>query len=331
MQIKLYVGVDVSKPTLDVFIHELLVHRQFKNNQSGYASILDWIGTCAKQPLDRILICFEHTGVYSMPFAVFLEMHRIAFAMVSPLEIKRSMGIVRGKNDLVDAKRIAEYAYRFRDKIILTKLPAKDITKLHFLLTLRDKTARNLAGYTAAKNEIRRVVNAEEIPVLFSSYDTMITMLKAEIKRLETAIKRILNDNSDLKVTFRLITSLKGVSLIVGAYLIVYTCNFTKFEDWRKFACYCGIAPFEYRSGISVKGRTQVSPIANKQMKKLLHLAAVNASYYDPELHEYYLRRQKEGKSSMTTLNIIRNKIVARAFAIVRRGTPYVNIKQYIA
>lgn len=330
MQIELYVGVDVSKPTLDVFIHDLQVHRQFKNNQSGYVSILDWVRTCTKQSLDRVLICFEHTGIYSMPFAVFLEMHRIAFAMVSPLEIKRSMGIVRGKNDLVDAKRIAEYAYRFRDKIILTKLPAKDITKLHFLLTLRDKTARNLAGYTTAKNEICRAVNADEMPELFSSYDTMITMLKAEIKRLETAIKRIINGNSELKVTFKLITSLKGVSLIVGAYLIVYTCNFSKFDDWRKFACYCGIAPFEYRSGISVRGRTQVSPIANKQMKKLLHLAAVNASYYDPELHEYYLRRQKEGKSSMTTLNIIRNKIVARAFAIVRRGTPYVNIKQYI-
>ena len=106
MQIELYVGVDVSKPTLDVFIHDLQVHRQFKNNQSGYVSILDWVRTCTKQSLDRVLICFEHTGIYSMPFAVFLEMHRIAFAMVSPLEIKRSMGIVRGKNDLVDAKRV---------------------------------------------------------------------------------------------------------------------------------------------------------------------------------------------------------------------------------
>ena len=64
-------------------------------------------------------------------------------------------------------------------------------------------------------------------------------------------------------------------------------------------------------------------------MKKLLHLAAVNASYYDPELHEYYCRRLSEGKSGMTILNIIRNKLVARVFAIVKRASPYVNIKQY--
>ncbi|MFZ6727921.1 hypothetical protein ACF3NQ_01000 [Alistipes dispar] len=79
-----------------------------------------------------------------------------------------------------------------------------------------------------------------------------------------------------------------------------------------------------------MRGRTQVSPIANKQMKKLLHLAAVNASYYDPELHEYYGRRLSEGKSGMTVF-IIRNKLVARVFAIVKRTSPYVNIKQYKA
>ena len=329
MKSEVHVGIDVSKFTLDVFILEVRSHRRFKNDSNDFPAILQWIEKCSKY--QSAFICFEHTGVYSMALAAFLESQHIVFAMVSPLEIKRSMGIVRGKNDVVDSKRIAEYASRFRDKIVVTKLPAKDITRLHFLLTLRDKTARALAGYIAAVNEVQRGIGHEELPELFASYDTIITALKSEIKKIEAAIKYIISTNPDLKTSFKLITSLKGVSLIVGTYMIVYTCNFTKFATWRKFACYCGIAPFGHQSGVSVKGPAQVSPIANKQLKRLLHLAAVSAASHDPELREYYIRRQSEGKSKMSTLNIIRNKIVARAFAIVKRGTPYVNIRQYAA
>ena len=180
-----------------------------------------------------------------------------------------------------------------------------------------------------AVNEVQRGIGHEELPELFASYDAIIIALKSEIKKIEAAIKHIINNNPDIKTSFKLVTSLKGVSLIVGTYMIVYTCNFTKFANWRKFACYCGIAPFSNQSGISVKGPAQVSPIANKQLKRLLHLAAVSAASHDPELREYYIRRQSEGKSKMSTLNIIRNKVVARAFAIVKRGTPYVNIRQY--
>ncbi|MDR1120095.1 MAG: IS110 family transposase, partial [Dysgonamonadaceae bacterium] len=117
----------------------------------------------------------------------------------------------------------------------------------------------------------------------------------------------------------------------VATYLIVYTHNFTRFANWRKFACYCGIAPFEYQSGTSVRGRTQVSSIANKRVKKMLHLAAICAIHFDTELREYYLRRQAEGKTKMAVINIVRNKLVSRAFAVVKRWTPFVDIKKYVS
>jgi hypothetical protein len=43
----------------------------------------------------------------------------------------------------------------------------------------------------------------------------------------------------------------------------------------------------------------------------------------------YYQRRVENGKNKMSTLNIIRNKLLARAFAVVDRGTPYVNTMRY--
>ena len=327
MVFRIYVGIDVSKLKLDVFIRENQVHKLFSNDLNGLELLVRWLQEQTGQPLPTVLVCFEHTGLYSMPLALFLEERKITFSMIPALEIKRSLGITRGKNDFVDSKRIAEFAYRFRDKISVTKLPAAGIRKLHSLLTLRGRLAIDMSGYTVSRNETLRTMKKEDFPELFFVYEQMIITLKEEIKKLEKAIKTVIQSDEEL----RTITTVKGIGLIVASHLIVYTHNFTRFDNWRKFACYSGIAPFDYQSGTSVRGRTQVSPIANMQVKKMLHLSAICAIHTDAELREYYNRRLAEGKARMTVINVIRNKLVARIFAVVKRGTPFVDIKKYVA
>lgn len=329
MSVKNFVGIDVSKLTFDVFIRENRVHKQFKNELKGFELFVQWLEKQIQHSLKSTLVCFEHTGLYSLPLALFLEKEHIPFAMLSALEIKKSMGITRGKNDLVDSKRIAEFAYRFKDKISETKLPAADIRKIQSLLTLRDRLTTNMTGYIVSMNETMRTMREEDLPELFSAYQTQILILKEEIKKLEHAIKALIRNNPQLRTSYELITTIKGIGFIVSSYLIVYTYNFTRFDNWRKFACYSGIAPFDYQSGTSVRGKTQVSSIANKQVKKLLHLAAMTAIHFDTELREYYIRRQVDGKSKMAIINIIRNKIISRVFAVIKRGTPFVDIKKY--
>lgn len=195
---------------------------------------------------------------------------------------------------------------------------------------MRDKMMRNMGGYITSRNELFRVIPERDLPVLSSVYENIISTLKDEVHELEREIRSVIMANKELKKTFELITTVKGIGFIVASFLIVYTCNFTRFENWRKFACYSGIAPFEYQSGTSVHARTQVSSIANQQMKRLLHLATMTAIHFDAELHNYYVRRQAEGKSKMATINIVRNKLIARVFAIVKRGTPFVDIQKYV-
>ncbi|MCF6184397.1 MAG: IS110 family transposase, partial [Bacteroidales bacterium] len=84
-------------------------------------------------------------------------------------------------------------------------------------------------------------------------------------------------------------------------------------------------------SGTSIRGKTKVSNLANKNIKSLLDSCAKSAIQYNMEMKQYYNKRVKEGKDKMKVINIIRNKIVSRIFAIVLRGTPYVNTVKYIA
>jgi transposase len=88
-------------------------------------------------------------------------------------------------------------------------------------------------------------------------------------------------ESAEIKQNYYLATSVKGVGLILGVSLLVYTDNFSKFDTWRQFASYTGIAPFDYQSGNSIKRAKQVSCIANKAMKALLsNAAACNIQQY---------------------------------------------------
>ena len=329
MMYKAFIGIDVSKDTIDTHVHGKNLHRKVRNSQKGFEELLVWINKYHDLDLySEVIVCFEHTGMYSLPLAFYLEEMQIPFSMISALEIKRSLGIVRGKSDKVDARRIAEYAFLHRDTLQVTKMPPKTILTLHSTLTLRSRLVRHRAGYMATKTEQKRFLEGLDLKSMQAIHRKMIRMLDTRIKEADAEIRQLIGQEETLKKTFKLVTSVKGVGLITGAYFIVYTHNFTRFTTWRKFACYCGIVPFEHQSG-KMQKRSRVSQLANKQMKRILHMAAMAARRHDKELKAYYNRRLDDGKEKMEVLNVIRNKLVARAFAVVKRGTPYVELHQY--
>jgi len=251
--------------------------------------------------------------------------------MVPGLEIKRSLGLVRGKNDKIDAQRIAEYCFRRRDDIHRTVLPSKELLQLKSLLSMRDRMVVNRAGYITTVKELKSLFGAKENKDICQAQENVIAALSKSIKSLEEKIDRIIKNNTEIYTLYKLVTSIKGIGRIVAINLIVVTNCFTSFETSRQLACYSGIAPFEKQSGTSLNARSSVSHYANKKLKALLNLSANSAAQTDHELRAYYARRVQQGKSKMSTLNIIRNKLLHRVFAVVRRKTPYVNIQKWAA
>ena len=69
--------------------------------------------------------------------------------------------------------------------------------------------------------------------------------------------------------------------------------------------------------------------MADKRMKALLSMAALSAKKWDPELNQYYKRKVEEGKNPMLVMNNIRNKMISRVFAVINRGTPFVNTQKF--
>jgi transposase len=322
MEEMLIVGVDVSKSTLDIFLMPLGVCRKIKNSQPGFNQ---WLKELKKisSPSSKLLIVMEHTGQYSHRFELFLRSQGIDYCKIAALEIKRSLGIVRGKSDKVDARRIANYGWLRKD--ILTADPGchEEIWKLKNLLSLRAMMVRHRSGYLARLKEMKASGTCKPSDLEIQLQQQMIDFLSKKISLLQKQIQTLINTDQSLSKTSELLRSIKGVGWITAAYMIGCTENFKRFSNARKFNCYAGLAPFKHESGSSIKGKTRLSHLANKQAKALLNLAASSAIQYNPEMKAYYQKRVAEGKRKMSCLNIIRSKLVARMFAVIKRQSPY--------
>lgn len=331
MKFKEFIGIDISKLKFDVRIHSNQIASVFENNQAGFVKMIKWIEkhtTCNKE---EIFFALEHTGIYSLPISTFFSENDYHFVLIPGLEIKRSLGIQRGKSDVVDAKRIAEYVFEKKEKIKSSKLPSKQLLTIRRLLSIRDRLVKQRAGFLKDKAENKKFLQKSDNKILFDVVDKMLKELDHQIGKIEDELDDIVKSDDLIKTQYKLITSIKGVGKQTALSVIAFTNCFTAFDDWRKFASYSGTAPFPYGSGTSIKGKSKVNHLANKKIKTLLNMCARSAIVFNTEMKTYYKNRKAKGDNGMSILNIIRNKLIARIFAVIKRGTEYVDTLKYAA
>lgn len=321
MKLQHIIGADLSKRSIDLVCHLLNTHIQIENSIAGFKDLLRWMRKL-KINASEAMIVMEHTGLYSYCFENFLHQHQIAFCKVNALAIKRSMGLVRGKTDKIDAMRIAAYGFEKKDKLTIDVPASDDLKRLQMLHSTRERLVKQRASLICAIKEYR-YIGVQEKDIILQTQLQLIKSFDKQIEKLMTEIETIINKQEVLKQNFHLLQSIKGVGKILALTAIIKTSNFTRFGNARRFACFCGTAPFPHESGTTIKRKARVSHLADKQMKTLLDLSAKSAIQYDKELREYYLNRTEGGKSKMSTINVVRNKILYRMFAVIKRQTPF--------
>lgn len=158
MKIMETVGIDISKLTFDARVHTSQSYQSFNNETKGYQELVSWVYKSSSFSKEKIIFVFEHTGLYSHQLSVYLKSRDIPFLMVPGLEIKRSLGMSRGKDDKKDATKIAQYAYRLRDEIVPSELATEEVMSLKRLLSLRERLVKQRSGFKASLKEQKRVL-----------------------------------------------------------------------------------------------------------------------------------------------------------------------------
>lgn len=266
----------------------------------------------------------EQTGIYCNHLLLCLEKLRANIVLENPSQIKKSLGLVRGKNDRADALRIAGFLLKGRDELVLWNARRPLVDELARLSVLRNRLVIVQKTLMTPLREDRGFIVKASADIHMVLCRASLDCLKADVNNLERHTREVWSADEKLSRLMELTTSVPGVGPVTALQIIVAINEFQRISDPRKFACYCGVAPFEHISGTSVRGKSRVSKISNRKLKALLSACALSARRFVPEIRAYYERRLLvDKKHKMSVMNSIRFKIITRVFACIKRNQPY--------
>lgn len=320
MQNQTIVGIDVSSATLDICIMDSKGYHSFIISNDVQS-----ISTFFSKHNQPLIIGMENTGRYNWALYQVLKdvTHRVF--VIPPLHLKKSLGLIRGKNDKIDAVRIAVFTKKNHTELLQWKPSADAVQKISVLLTERNSRIKSKKLLLTQRYDYARMKHLgidKELEILNRQ---QLELLEKQIAIIEERIEAFIASDEQMQNQAKLIRSIPGVGKVLCWMMLAKTQNFTAITEPRKMACYSGVVPFDNQSGTSIRGKHRVSSYADKAIKATLHLAAMSAIRLKNDLREYYLRKVAQGKNKMSVLNAVRNKIIHRIFAVIKNQSPYQN------
>jgi len=310
-KVKEFVGVDVSKDTLDFYAEEV-GHVQVSNDIHGYKQALKMYGKAA-------VYVMEATGSYHHILCLYLYEQGVNVCVVNPLSVKRyiQMKLCRNKTDKSDAKMIAMYGASEDPKLWE---PAAAYVEMS--INIQGVVSKYFRERTSLKNKLHSLESKGcKKGVVIQSLKRSIKRLTSEIKKLEAEMERLVKENEPELLSN--LQSIPGVGRKTAMLLISGTDGFRRFEHPNQVISYFGLAPMEYSSGSSVRKQSRICKTGNPQIRNHLFLCSFTASQHNAQCRALYTRIVAKGKSKKLALVAVCNKLIKQSFAIAKSGLPY--------
>ncbi|RPD43372.1 IS110 family transposase [Paracnuella aquatica] len=326
-----YLGADISQDHIDVALrirkedHSLSALQSIRidNSKKGFALLHKWLLKASVQLGGQALMVIENTGVYHRALMRWCHAAGLPLYIGNATGLHHSFGIVRGKDDRVDAERLCTYCLHHADTLKSSRVVSEAVLQLKDLYAVRSRLLRQKAAHCQHLLQLKRSESKAVYAALAQGLRPAIQGLKTSLQKIEAAIKELIMGNEALEARYRVLLSVPGVGHVTAVYLICCTNNFSEGVSGKSLACYAGVAPFGKQSGTSIRGRARVHPMANKELKKLLHQGARSVVVHKEEFRSYYERKKAEGKHDLCVINAIKNKILLRVASVVTKGRKY--------
>lgn len=331
---KIVVGIDISKEKIDagaICVGNLqespvrLDHQVFGNRPAGFRRMLAWARHLMPDiTLNDVLFCCETTGGYDRILCDYIYAKGLQIWREGALQIKRSMGVRKGKDDRADSFMIAEYAMRNMDKAVVYVSPDSTIRELKALFLYRHRLVQEKAEKRVRATHLAETApRSKSMSFILRDAQKGIRALEKSIKECEERIIELTKSDGELMRNYKHIVSIKGVSIVNTTALIAYSNNFQSITTANKMASYYGIAPFRERSGTSVDRKACVRYYSCSLLRATITQAAECTVKEGGIFRKYYMRLKATGKPYGVILNNIKNKLLHLVFSLVRNDADF--------
>jgi len=332
MHFKFNLGADISKGWIDFCLlnqnFEVVIKQRIDNNCEAIQIFIDQLLDIDQlKSISEVLLIAEHTGIYNNHLVKTWMSNSGQISLVQANKVSQALEgtySFEEKTDPMDAHRIAEYAARFADKLKLHQLRIECLDSLKMLRSQRSRLIKVINILKVPVNEIKSFESKEQSDMIYRLQENAVNALKHDLKQVERKIEEIINGDDNLKNLIKIMCSVVGIGKVTAYEFILTTNGFTDFapNQAKSYSKFCGVVPLAKSSGkFKRKGRT--SKRGNSKMKSLLTTCALSIINTDSDLGRYYHRKKASGKEHMSIMNAMRNKLILRVFAVVRKNTMY--------
>jgi transposase len=302
---KVYVGIDISKDSLDVAVYASDKQWRFSNDQSGITSLCKML-----VKLKPALVVFEATGGYEMPLYLSIDEAGLPAAPVNARQIRdfaRSTGKL-AKTDSLDARVIAHFGYAVQP----VPHPVPDTQELK---VAQGRRLQLIEMITAESNRLRGVPKALKIRI-----EAHIAWLKKELADTDRELKDLIEKDPVWREKDSLLQSAPGVGPTLSATLISQLPELGNL-DRRQIAALVGVAPLNRDSGIFHGRRTVWG--GRVHVRAVLYMATLVATRYNPVIRTFYQRLCYAGKRKKVALTACMRKLLTILNAMLKHRTPW--------
>lgn len=313
------VGIDVSKAKFNACYmadnQSRGQHSEFTSDAAGHAKFLVWLNRVGA---GRALhLCMEETGCYGQALAAFLHEAGHHVSIVNAALIKnygRSLN-VRTKNDVVDARLIAQYT--------LERTPKRWIPLASRHQALRDAARRRdqiNELIIKEKNHLEASLSPEISALICDHIDHLMTC-KAELEKL---MDELVAEDPQLAHNAKLLATIPGIGKTSAINLLAEMPALDGFTSARQFCACAGLTPRENTSGSSLRGHSRLCKQGRGVLRRIMFMPALSlmGSKSGP-LRAFADRLLNKDKKPACVVGALMRKLTALAFAIVRSGKPF--------
>lgn len=302
---KVYVGIDISKDSLDVAVYASDKQWRFSNDRSGITSLCQML-----VKLKPALVVFEATGGYEMPLYLSLDEAGLPATPVNARQIRdfgRSTGKL-AKTDSLDARVIAHFGYAVQP----VPHPVPDTQELK---VAQGRRLQLIEMITAETNRLRGVPKA-----LKARIEAHIAWLKKELADTDRELKDMIEKDPVWREKDSLLRSAPGVGPTLSATLISQLPELGKLGR-RQIAALVGVAPLNRDSGIFHGRRTVWG--GRVHVRAVLYMATLVATRYNPVIRTFYQRLCHAGKRKKVALTACMRKLLTILNSILKHRNPW--------
>jgi len=311
---KIWIGVDVSKKTLDVcwFEEGSPTHLKVSNDLPGFKELR------SKLPAGAHIV-MEATGAYYLRFAHFLLVHLIPLSVVNPLSIKRyaQMKLARLKTDKYDAAMIAGFGASQEPPH--WTLPDAKILEMQQLATLEEQLIVQRRAILNQQEAFSQ--NPFASKKALKSIATLARCMEKEIEKLNASLEEISKENYPREM--EILCSIPGMGMKTAQALLVATKGFRDTTNGRTLCSYIGIAPRPFQSGTSIRARGRISKMGSRTVRTKLFMCTLSAIRSNLACKTFYERLRQNKKPAKVALIAVAAKLLRQAATMIKNDQLY--------